>query len=163
MTHCKWNSGSVVAYNHMEWKAVPTQIMLSEMQSDQGKVSQCTKADILMHYAEWITLTLQLHNASAPHSVQGCGYGLSDWKIVSLLWGRFFHCVHTRYGTHPPIQWVWGFILWQWHNQWMKLTIHHQLVSEYKELYLCSHTHFCGVAAYWNPEVILLLPLKGNA
>ena len=36
MTYCKWNSGSVVAYsvpyNQKEWKAVPTQIMLSEMQ-----------------------------------------------------------------------------------------------------------------------------------
>ena len=56
MTHRKWNSGSVVAYsvpyNQNEWKAVPTQIMLSEMQSDQVKVSRCTTADILTHYAE---------------------------------------------------------------------------------------------------------------
>jgi hypothetical protein len=93
MTHCKWNSGSVAAYsvpyNQKEWKAVPTQIMLSEMQSDQGKVPRCTTADILTHYAEWITLTRHLHYASAPYSVQGCGYGLSDWKIAILFLADF--------------------------------------------------------------------------
>ena len=56
MTHRKWNSGSVVAYsvpyNWKERKAVPTQIMLSEMQSDQGKGSWCTTADILTYYAD---------------------------------------------------------------------------------------------------------------
>lgn len=72
-----------------------------------GEGARCTTEDILRHYAEWTTFKLQLRYATAPHSLQGWGCGLNDWKTVILFLAVteifLLYSYQIQHPSHPTI------------------------------------------------------------